>query len=528
MDTWEPVAGEETGPSDRVDSPGAHHRTDRRSFLVASSRAASVAGLAVLLDGAAPALAARSRNAGPSLRQWRMLARSLRGQLVLPSDARYDRVAPPYDKRYAGERPLGVVLAADTADVQTALNFARHTGIRPIPRSGGHSYAGYSTGSGLVISLERMKSISVDSSGRVHIQPGARNSDIYAALPAHGVVVPYGRCPTVGVGGFVLGGGFGFNSRKIGTASDNLLSTEVVTADGEVRTASATSEPELFWACRGGGGGNFGIHTAFIMRSQPAPSFSVYSITWTDSDAVAAFEAVQRAVARGPDGFSCRIGIDLAGRPPHVQLSARAIGQYWGPASELADLLAPVIKAARPLTVTIRPESYLGAVKFLEDEVPVGRFTEKSAYLPALPLPPIGEFVSTAIKHLRRWPGSSNRSAVGLAMFAWGGAMNRVNPAATAFVHRDASWLFVVGASWSQKDTSSRVASNLRWLDGLSDALGRYSNGQAYQNFIDPALGDWQRAYYATNFKRLIAAKRRYDPEALFQFKQGIPLTPSA
>ena len=155
---------------------------------------------------------------------------------MLPSDASYNRVAPPYDKRYAAARPLGVVLAADTADVQAALRFARDTGIRPIPRSGGHSYGGYSTGNGLVISLERMKRISVDGAGHVHIEPGARNSDIYATLPGHGVVIPYGRCPTVGVGGFLLGGGFGFNSRKIGAASDNLLSTEVVTADGEART----------------------------------------------------------------------------------------------------------------------------------------------------------------------------------------------------------------------------------------------------------------------------------------------------
>jgi hypothetical protein len=93
---------------------------------------------------------------------------------------------------------------------------------------------------------------------------------------------------------------------------------------------------------------------------------------------------------------------------------------------------------------------------------------------------------------------------------------------------RDASWLFVVGASWSQKDTPRRVATNLRWLDGLSGALKRYSNGQAYQNFIDPALGDWQRAYYATNIGRLVAAKRKYDPEGLFHFPQGIPLTGSA
>jgi len=442
---------------------------------------------------------------------------------VRPSDPSYKTVAPPYDKRYAAERPLAVVLAADTADVQTAVRFARDTRIQPIPRSGGHSYAGYSTGSGLVISVERMKRISVDGSGRVHIQPGARNRDIYAALPAHGVVIPYGRCPTVGVGGFLLGGGFGFNSRKLGTASDNLLWTEVVTADGEIRTASATSEPELFWACRGGGGGNFGINTAFIMRSHPAPSFSVYSITWKESDAVAAFEAVQQVVARAPDGFACRIGIDLAGRPPHVRLSARALGQYWGPATELAALLAPVIKAAPPLTVTIRPESYVGALRFLEDEVPIGSFTERSAYLPGLPLPPIGEFVSTAISQLRRWPGSSNGSAVGLAMFAWAGALNRVKPAATAFVHRDASWLYVVGASWSARDGPAGVASNLRWLDDLSDALGVYSNGEAYQNFIDPALRDWQRAYYATNMTRLVAAKRRYDPEAIFRFAQGIP-----
>jgi hypothetical protein len=260
------------------------------------------------------------------------------------------------------------------------------------------------------------------------------------------------------------------------------------------------------------------------MRSHRAPRFSVYSLTWKESDAVAAFEAVQQAVAHGPDGFSCRIGIDLAGRPPHLTLTARALGQYWGPASELADLLAPVIKAAPPVSLTIKPESYIGAVKFLEDEVPVGSFTERSAYLPALPPPPIGDFVSTAIKHLRRWPGSSNSSAVGLAMFAWAGALNRVKPAATAFVHRDASWLFVVGASWGHQDSPRRVASNLRWLGGLSHALGQFSNGQAYQNFIDPALGDWQRAYYATNLKRLIAAKRKYDPDATFRFDQGVPL----
>ena len=107
-------------------------------------------------------------------------------------------------------------------------------------------------------------------------------------------------------------------------------------------------------------------------------------------------------------------------------------------------------------------------------------------------------------------------------MFAWGGALNRVKPAATAFVHRDASWLFVVGASWSQKDTPRRVASNLRWLNGLSNALERYSNGQAYQNFIDPALADWQHAYYATNLKRLVAAKRHHDPDGIFRFAQGI------
>jgi hypothetical protein len=112
-------------------------------------------------------------------------------------------------------------------------------------------------------------------------------------------------------------------------------------------------------------------------------------------------------------------------------------------------------------------------------------------------------------------------------MFAWGGALNGVKPAATAFVHRDASWLFAIGASRSHKDTPGRVAANLRWLDALSNALGRYSNGQAYQNFIDPALADWQRAYYATNIKRLVAAKRRYDPEAIFRFAQGIPLSRS-
>jgi len=152
--------------------------------------------------------------------------------------------------------------------------------------------------------------------------------------------------------------------------------------------------------------------------------------------------------------------------------------------------------------------------------VPFDRFASKSRFLPR-PLP--GRGIETAIRWLERWPGSSNPGGAGVTIFAWGGAINRVAPAATAFVHRDAAFLMDCETTWTARDDQRVVCAGLDWVQGIYGALARYGQRQAYQNFIDPALRDWRAAYYGENLPRLIRVKHRYDPDDAFRFAQSIP-----
>jgi FAD/FMN-containing dehydrogenase len=361
---------------------------------------------------------------------------------------------------------------------------------------------------------------------RITLGAGVQNRDLFASLPRLDVGVPNGRCPTVGMGGFVLGGGFGFNSRKFGLASDNLVQTRVVTSDGQLLVCDADQHSDLFWACRGGGGGNFGINVDYVLQSQPVGELSLYKLRWKWSDAPVVMAAAQELMASAPDALSARVGLDVASTTPPSKdpsgLSASALGQFFGPVDQLEALLAPLLAAAPTTEKVIRSMDYTEALDFFAQNVPVGRFTEKSAYIG-----PSGfdaSFVETGMAWIERWPGSANVTAVGLTLFAWGGAMGRPAPDATAFVHRDASWLSVVGTSWGADDPQELIDENLQWVGQFYEALGPYVTGESYQNFADPALDDWQTAYYGTNLPRLVEVKRTYDPENVFTFPQGIPL----
>jgi FAD/FMN-containing dehydrogenase len=470
--------------------------------------------------------AARPRAvARPRPPDWAALRRRLRGPLLRPGDTGYTVSSVPYNKRYAGVRPAGVALCADAADVATAVGWARHYGVPFAARSGGHSYGGYSASRGLIISVARMNSVRVDPrSMTVTLGAGTRNRDLYAGLEGSNVAVPSGRCPTVGVSGLLLGGGFGFSSRHLGLTCDHLLDTEIVTASGAVLQVGPQSHPGLFWACRGGGGGNFGINTRYTLRAVPVGSVSVYWLEWPWPQAGDALEAVLTLMASAPDTLSCRVGLGVSGGGPvtggTAQRSASALGLYFGPSHELAELLSPVLDAAWPSYQLIEDSTYLEAQAILAHNVPFDRFASKSRFL-RRPLPGTG--IETAIRWLERWPGSSNPGGGGVTLFAWGGAIGRVSPAATAFVHRDAGFLMDNETTWTAKDGPRVVAANLDWVEGIYRALAPYGTRQAYQNFIDPALTDWKTAYYGENLDRLMRVKRRYDPDDAFRFAQSIP-----
>src|SRR4051794_30896405 len=265
---------------------------DRRTFLRQAGGFVAAAALA-------PAWVTGRDAADPRLRA---LARDVRGPVITPTDAAYAHARLPYNERYDAVRPLGIVQPLSAADVRAAVAWARKNKVRVAVRSGGHSYAGYSTTSGLVIDMRKMSGIAVHPTGTVTIGAGARLIDVEAALAGRGRSIPTGSCATVGIAGLALGGGVGFASRAYGTTADNIVSLAIVTADGRNLTCDATHNRDLFWACRGGGGGNFGAVTRFTLRTHPAPPVSYFSAAWPWSETTAAVGAWQQLVPQLPDG----------------------------------------------------------------------------------------------------------------------------------------------------------------------------------------------------------------------------------
>jgi FAD/FMN-containing dehydrogenase len=469
-------------------------------------------------------LPATGSAAGVSRPRWDELAAKLGRKLVRPGDRGYLQISRPLNLRYAGVRPGGVVLCSRVQDVRTAVRWAHENGVPVAVRSGGHNYAGYCAGPGLVVNVGGMRAVSVDDAhGTVTAQPGARNTTIYSALQPHGVAISAGRCPTVAVGGLVLGGGIGFSSRKLGLTCDHLIEAQIVTADGRLLTCSERSHPDLFWALRGGGGGNFGVCTSYTFVTHPVSHVTLYDISWEWADAPAVFESFQEVIRGAPEEFSARIGVGRPGDrrtggkgPPKIS----ALGQYFGPKHELVDLLEPALRAGRIKQQLIARRTFWQAKDYFFQTTPEFAYEAKSAYLDR---PLNGSGVEVLLRAVDRWPGSRNPDGAGAAMFASGGAINRVAADATAFVHRDSFAVLATETEWTRRDSRSTVRRGLAWVDRLAEELRPHTNGSAYQNFIDRGQPHWQTAYYGRNFTRLTRVKRRYDPAGVFRFRQGIP-----
>jgi FAD/FMN-containing dehydrogenase len=476
----------------------------RRDFLVAT--------------GAAALVPYRPLAASPS--PWRELARSVRGPLVERGRPGYAALAHVYDERWDSRRPRAVLVAHGVGDVQTAVRWAARHGIAIRARSGGHSYAGWSTVSGgLVVDLRRLRGVRLERAGtRAVIGPGAQLGDVYAALAAHGVTVPAGTCPSVAMGGLALGGGMGLASRALGLTLDRVAEVQVVTADGEVRRANAGQEEDLYWACRGGGGGNFGIVTSFRLRTAPAQRAAWFFVSWPWAMASDALAAWQSLMGDAPNALTSVLTLSTGPR-------VTALGQFFGPEARLAGLLGPLTRVAGARLTT--GTSAYGALQRRwagcadlsaaachtrgtrpGGTLPRARFAAGSDYL-ARPLPAAGR--AAAIAAIGRRHGGTGA----LLFDSYGGAINRVAADATAFVHRDALCSI-------QYLAYGPTAAGAAWVHDARAAIAPYTNGQAYQNYIDPVLADWRNAYYGANLARLRAVKAAVDPDRLFDFPQAI------
>ena len=492
----------------------------RRQFVRRAGGAVAAAGLGSQLEWLAGC-----GSGGSSPPDFTRLARELKGLLVLPADRFYRAVSTPLNHRYANVHPQAVALCASADDARKSLLWARDNEMPVAVRSGGHNYAGYSNTPGLLISFDRMKRVVVDDAhNSLVVEPGARNTDVYRGLQPHGVAISAGRCPSVAIGGLTLGGGVGFSSRKLGLTCDRLVEAEVITADGKVRTCSERENSDLFWALRGGGGGNFGISTSYKFETHPVSDVTLYSLEWDWAHAPKVFAAFQKAMAAAPDEFSARIGMGRPGQPNGKPgpPTVTALGQFFGPKKELVALLDPALTAAKPKQQLIARRTFWQAKNYFFATTPYGYYEVKSAYAHE-PLSSAG--IETLARWVDKWPGSSNGDGAGMAMFLSGGAINRVPADATAFVHRDDFALIAMETTWAAEDPKSVSRRGLDWIEGMADALQPHVSGFAYQNFIDRAQKNWQHAYYGSNFKRLEEVKRRYDPDDVFRFKQSIPLS---
>ena len=527
---------------------------DRRRFLrdgAAAVAALTVPALAgcgeittrVTLDTAHAVDAAKPATT-PTAAAWRSLAKSLSGRLVLPSDHAYGTAKELFDPRFDVARPAAIAYCATPVDVQRTIAFARAHAIRPIPRCGGHSYAGYSTGSGLVIDVTRMNKVTVTAARKgvpatAQVGAGTRLVDLYDGVSRAGVLVPGGSCPTVGISGLALGGGIGVLARKYGLTCDATRAVKVVTADGSLLTCDAVSQPDLYWASRGGGGGNFGVATSFTFTAHPIPELTLFTVDWPWAAAHDALGGWIAWLHSAPDELWSNLQLLSAGSSGFI---VRSSGVFVGGTSALTVLVNRLVSAVgSPPSSTFvgAPDPYLHVMlveagcdgkSVAECHLPSqsaagvlqrSAYAAKSAYV-SKPLPSAGlTAAAQAVEELRMDdPGLGG----GLAFDAYGGVINRVPADATSFVHRDTICAIQATVSWGGVPSGPSFAAGERWLGNAAKALAPYTNGGAYQNYIDPHLADWQHAYYGSNLKRLSSIKRAYDPDNVFHFPQSIPL----
>ncbi|MEU8674366.1 FAD-binding oxidoreductase [Streptomyces sp. NPDC048560] len=482
---------------------------------------------------------ARPASPGPTPARpdWPALGRSLDGLFVRPGDSAYASARQLYNTRFDALKPAAVAYVRHEDDVRECLAFARSARVPVAIRSGGHSYAGWSSGNGkLVIDVSAIAR--VDANGT--IGAGAKLIDVYRGLAGHGRTVPGGSCPTVGISGLTLGGGHGVTSRAYGLTCDNLISATLVTADGSTLTADADRNPDLFWALRGAGNGNFGVVTELRFRTRPAPPAVSGFLAYPWSRAQAVIGAWQEWGPEQPDEIwsSAHLDAGPGGGTPTVSVAVFSLGTY-GDLQNAVDRLAEKIGASAS-SVSLRPHSFLETMLLyagcsgltdaqchLPGPTPgrdEGGALQREAYAAASdffdrPLSGAGlRALIDRAEAFTRIPVDQGGGEGSIALTALGGAVNRVDPQATAFVHRRSRVLAQYIGAW-QSGTSG--AAQQDWLKTTHAAMRRYASGAAYQNYVDPDLADWRKAYYGPSADRLARLKERYDPARLFTFPQS-------
>jgi FAD/FMN-containing dehydrogenase len=470
---------------------------------------------------------AATPTGSPSSPQWDTLAAKLKGRLVRRGQPGYHRARELFNPRFDATLPPAVAYCASAGDVRTALAFARDSDLPFAVRAGGHSYGGWSIGPGLVLDVSRLARVEVGGATAT-VGAGATLIDVYDAVAAKGMALAAGSCPTVGITGLTLGGGMGVLTRAWGLTCDQLTAVDLVTADGRLVTANARHEPDLFWASRGGGGGNFGVATSLKFRLRPAPQLTTWYYRWDWNRAADVLHGWQGWAADAPRVMwsTCK----LLTRPGESSPSAQISGTWLGDPVALGRHLTDVVNAVghQPVGSTRATRGYLDTMLAEAGcaSVPAARCTTKrsafaaASHVVSLALSARG--VKTAVSQVEGRQAAHPPGQSGVSFDVLGGAVADVASNDTAFPHRGALAVAQYTAGWPDGQSDAAVASDVAWLHGFRAAMTPFVGNAAYVNYADPSLEDWQTAYYGLNYPRLQQVKQAYDPDNVFHFPQSV------
>lgn len=444
----------------------------------------------------------------------------VRGALLRPGDPGYDAARAIWNGMI-DKRPALIARCTGPADVIACVNFARVHRLVPAVRGGGHNVAGNALcDGGLVIDLSLMRGVQVDPQARLaRVQPGVTLSELDHETQVFGLATPVGMVSQTGVAGLTLGGGFGWLSRKYGLACDNLLSADVVTADGQFVTASERENADLFWGVRGGGG-NFGVVTSFAFQLHLiGPTVMAGVVFYPMEQAHEVLHFYQGYAAAAPDGLTMAAVLRIA--PPAPNLPQRIHGKpvigigacYSGSVEEGERVMRPLKSFGTPVADLIQPVPFVHFQSLLDSSSPSGNhYYVKSEYLPGLS----DAAIETIIGHASRL--SSPLTSVIIAQL--GGAISQIDEHATAAGNRKVQFVLNIQSSWLKPGESP---GHIQWTREFWTAMRPFSTGSVYVNLLSQDEGEERvRAAYGSNYDRLVALKSKYDPTNLFRVNQNI------
>ncbi|WP_195264912.1 FAD-binding oxidoreductase [Clostridium sp. 1001275B_160808_H3] len=440
----------------------------------------------------------------------------LTGKIITKESFEYEESRLAWN-RAIEKYPLVIIYCHNDEDVINAILWARKNSIEIRVRSGAHSYEGYSTGNDVaVIDISKMDEINIDeNNGFVKIGGGVRNREIYESLGSRNYAFPGGGCPTVGVAGLVLGGGWGYSSRFLGLACDSLLEVEMINYEGKKLILNEQSNSDLFWACKGSGGCNFGIITSMTIKlKEKIKMGTLININYpniTNEDNIKVIEVLQELYKNLDRRMNLKTAIyNSAERGRGVKLT----GLFYGSSNEAREILKPLEDITTSIELKVEDMSILECNRWIQDSHPdyekyksTGRFVYR-------------DYNNNEIKKLIEIIDNPTEGSyyTAISFYGAGGAIADVNKLDTAYYYRDAKFIMGIQSVW-EKDEYADI--NKEWVKSNFRAIERLTEG-SFVNFPLDELDNYEKEYYGENIKRLKEIKKQYDPYNVFNYPQVI------